>query len=132
VLPKWATNLPAQRRFSSLIEYGTQFRTAQYHRTCIDAPGNVDTDYKARSNGWIGGNSNNVTETSPPATNSADCASFAKGKGSYFLTQNEQAKTWTASLGLDIQGIGFQGTAQTGYDSSTTLKYDFANAAQTN
>jgi len=31
-----------------------------------------------------------------------------------------------------MMGLSFQGSAKTGYDSNSTLKYDFANATQTN
>ncbi len=48
------------------------------------------------------------------------------------MTSNETAKTWSGSLGLSIGNISFSGTALTGYDTSASLKYDFANAMQTN
>jgi hypothetical protein len=115
-------------------EYQTQWRTALYVKRCNPPPpgsSNNIVGYKAQANGFIGGQ-NIVSETSPPATQSAYCSRYLPGPGSSFQTQNEKAVIWNGSLGLTMSDIGFNATAQTGYDSSAQLTYDFSNATQTN
>jgi hypothetical protein len=108
-------------------EFQTHFRTALYQKTC--SPGGVS--YHARANGWLGGQ-NIVSESSAPSTQAKYCETYYPGAGSYFLTSNEDAKTWSSTLGLGIGNIGFNATAKTGYDTNASLKYNFANATQTN
>jgi hypothetical protein len=112
------------------IEYQTQWRTALYKSECTHV---VPKPYHwhVRENSWIGGQKL-ISETSPPSTQNGICSRFVAGAGSQFQTSNAHAVTWTGSLGLGMADIGFDATAQTGYDTSAQITYGFANATHVN
>jgi hypothetical protein len=97
--------------------YRTKFRVAQYYEICVIG-GNDSKNWLVRSNGYAGGENVRHPRSAPTAHN---CAPYPRG--SKFATDREKAVTWSA--GLSIPVVGFNGSAQTGYDHSAQVLYTF-------
>lgn len=121
--------------------FRTEFRIAIYRQLCVeDGDGHrhqkgkcprkdsyggnvVYCIWKVRSNGWAGG----ATALHPktlPHTPGYDCVK--EEKGAPFGVNTGTAVTWSQGLAIrPATGIGFNGQAQTGYDTSGYMKFKF-------
>lgn len=102
------------------VLYRTLFRVGLYLDECSGGRHVAEggTRWLVRSNGWFGGENLLHPAKAPNAT---QCAPYLSG--GYFKTQNERAVTWSA--GFTVTVVGFNAQAQTGYDSSAQLNYNF-------
>lgn len=104
----------------------TFFKTGVFHDVCgttgkvrpDGANGKTEQRYVVRSTGWASGVKIEHPSKAPTATH---CVPEVAG-GS-FQTTNERAVTWSA--GFSIPALGFNGQAQTGYDTSAELSLSF-------
>ena len=104
------------------IWYRTLFKVGLYHAAC-GTPGRIadassSSKYLVRSDGWAGGTNIEHPKTAPTAE-------FCSPElaGAVFITANERAVTWSA--GFTIPVVGFNAQAQTGYDTSAQLTFNF-------
>lgn len=68
----------------------------------------------------------------PSTKNGRICSQFFRGPNSEWQSSDAHAITWSGSLGLDMVDIGFDASAQTGYDTEAQITYGFANATHVN
>jgi hypothetical protein len=89
-----------------------------YHS--LECSGEGTVQYRVRSDGYFGGAKDSNPGKRPRYQ---ECAQEPGGQK--VTTHNETAVTW--SLGFHIDVVDFDGSAQTGYDSSAQLVYKFGN-----
>lgn len=104
----------------------TYFKAGVYHDGC-GTPGKGKPDrpgagsqqrWRVLSNGWAGGDKIEHPRITPAADHCVP-----EVAGSTFQTSNERAVTWSGGFSIPI--LGFNGQAQTGYDTSAQLSFVF-------
>jgi hypothetical protein len=117
------------------VKYRTEFQMAEYTRTCgpIAKTGRMPaaarkkfcnpviedcTYYEVQSVAWAGGGTWRFPKSAPP---SGQCV--VERHGEAFHTRYEKAVTWSA--GLNVPQVGFNASAQTGYDHSAEVSFAF-------
>lgn len=109
----------------------TFFKAGVYHDVCgttgkvkpDGASGESHQRYVVRSTEWASGDKIDHPVSAPSAN---QCVPELAG-GS-FQTSNERAVTWSA--GFSIPPLGFNGQAQTGYDTSAQLSFVFGSTGE--
>ncbi len=96
------------------VKYRTDFVPAEYSVSCGGG-------YLAKPKEWAGGATVD-TNTSPP--NATYCVWY--DQNTTFTKQDTTAFTFSA--GFTTGGLGFTGSAQTGFDTNAELHYDMVNA----
>ncbi|HEY1617430.1 MAG TPA: hypothetical protein VGG25_07415 [Streptosporangiaceae bacterium] len=123
--------------------FRTEFRIAIYRQLCVEDGGGhrhqkgkcprkdpyggnvVYCIWKVRSNGWAGG-ATTLHPKIPPHTPGYDCVK--EEKGAPFGVNTGTAVTWSQGLAIKpATGIGFNGQAQTGYDTSGHMRFKFGS-----
>lgn len=109
----------------------TFFKAGVYHDVCgttgkvkpDGASGEPHQRYVVRSTEWVSGDKIEHPRSAPRAN---QCT--PQEAGSSFQTTNERAVTWSA--GFSIPPLGFNGQAQTGYDTSAELSFAFGSTGE--
>jgi hypothetical protein len=120
------------------VNYRTEFKMAEYTQTCTPVakitPGalatmptakkscnpiiNDCTYFQVKPVEWAGGGTWKLPRSAPT---SGFCV--VEKRGDSFRTHTEKAVTWSG--GLDVLQVGFNASAQTGYDNSAEVSFKF-------
>jgi catechol 2,3-dioxygenase-like lactoylglutathione lyase family enzyme len=138
---EWTTDVQGFPSRHHNAWFRTLFRVALYRQLCVQDGGGrrhqkgtcpkkdengghvVYCIWKARSNGWAGGDSI-LFPRRAPKTPSFDCV--PQLKSSHFDRDHGTAVTWSKGFEMAApDGIGFNGQAQTGYDTNGHMAFRF-------
>lgn len=119
----WSQSSTSMQGFPSFHEsndwYRTEFKIGKFLRYC-PALGILKKIFTVHVIGWAGGDSV-LHPKQPPRTPKANCVQELAG--SRWITNSTAAVEW--SKGLTIPVIAFEGSAQTGYDTSAQVSFKY-------
>jgi hypothetical protein len=101
-------------------QWKTQFIFAKFGYRCAVDPAGKYRKYVVKAVEFAGG-TQAVVASIPAASH---CTQYLAG--SYYSTASQKAVTWSSGAGLGSD-IGISLTSQTGFDSKTKLRFDFAS-----
>jgi hypothetical protein len=104
-----------RKHFKGYDWYESEFRVA---KDALDCEGQGTVEHRVRSNGYFGGARDAHPKKRPKYQ---QCAREAGG--TTVKTHKEKAVTW--SFGFHVDAVDFDGSAQTGYDTSAQIVYKF-------